>query len=117
VPEYPAFTISTTIKDRLRRLELELQTLQQAGITREQALRQHAKDQAIEVIFHSNKIEGSPLTRGETESALAHSSVDNLSVDELEAKNLETAYLWMLENYPSCSHQPEAGSLAAGPSE
>jgi Fic family protein len=69
---------------------------------------EHAKNQALDVIFHSNKIEGSSLTRGETENALSQTIREGMSERDLEAKNLEAAYYWMLEHYESCFDQPEA---------
>ena len=62
----------------------------------------------MEIIFHSNKIEGNPLTKAETEIVLSQDTPNRPSEKELEAKNLEEAYFWMLENAESCFDQPEA---------
>ncbi|HMH43697.1 MAG TPA: Fic family protein [Pyrinomonadaceae bacterium] len=105
--EYPEFTISPRVKDRLRRLEMTIQELRAKNVLTEDRLMEQALDEALEIIFHSNKIEGSPLTRGETETVLTHDR-DGLSIQELEAKNLETAYYWMLENFKSVFDRPEA---------
>jgi len=61
----------------------------------------------LEVIFHSNKIEGNPLTKGETAHVISGDAT-GLDVHEQEAKNLETAYQWMLDNVESCITSPEA---------
>jgi Fic family protein len=105
--EYPEFTISARVKDRLRQLEITIQELRTQKILTEDRLMEQALDEALEVIFHSNKIEGSPLTRGETETVLAHNQ-EGLTTQELEAKNLEVAYYWMLDNFKSMFDQPEA---------
>lgn len=67
----------------------------------------HGQNQMLEVIFHSNKIEGNPLTKGETEDLLRDER-HVLTPREQEAKNLETAYRWMLDNIDCCVSSPEA---------
>jgi fido (protein-threonine AMPylation protein) len=62
----------------------------------------------LEVIFHSNKIEGNVLTKGETEHLLTDTHKQALTASEKEAKNLESAYRWMLANAGSCSEAPES---------
>ncbi len=106
--EYPQFTISPKVKDRLRVLELTIRELRDRGVFSRERLVEHALDEALEIIFHSNKIEGSPLTRGETETILSQEDRSGLSEKQLEAKNLEAAYYWMLANFESCLEQPEA---------
>lgn len=104
---YPEFTISNRVKDRLRQLELRINELRDAGLLAPERLREHAKNQALDFIFHSIKIEGSCLTRGETEDVLSRPERQGLSEQELEAKNLEVAYDWMLEHFNFAFDQPE----------
>jgi len=59
------------------------------------------------VIFHSNKIEGNLLSKGETAHVLS-SDGTGLTTPEREAKNLEGAYRWVLDNLESCIASPEA---------
>jgi Fic family protein len=106
--QYPEFGISRKVKDRLRDLELRIEELRGKGFLSRERLIEHALDEALEIIFHSNKIEGNPLTKGETESVLSQDDRNVLSEKELEAKNLEAAYDWMLANFESCLDQPEA---------
>lgn len=106
--EYPQFSLSRKVKDALRKLEIKIADLREEGVLRNERLARHAKDQALEVIFHSNKLEGSPLTKGETESVLSASEVAVLSEKQREAKNLEVAYEWMLTSFESLFEQPEA---------
>jgi len=105
---YPEFTIANRVKERLRELELKISELREAGVFTVERLKEHAKSQALDFIFHSNKIEGNQLSRGETENVLAHPEKRQLSEQEREAKNLQEAYRWMLENYDTFFEQPEA---------
>lgn len=108
--QYPQFTLRDTVKDQLRGLEIRLNELREKGQLTRPQIRAHAHDQMLEVIFHSNKLEGSPLTKGETESILSDSLERRLSEKEKEAKNLETAYKWMLDNVEACITSTEAFS-------
>ncbi len=106
--QYPVFTLRPGVKEKLRQLELKLEKLRQAGRLAKDRLVDHAADQMLEVIFHSNKIEGNVLTKGETQNLLAETHKRALTETEREAKNLEAAYKWMLENAGSCSEAPES---------
>jgi len=105
--EYPEFTLRPKVKDELRELEIRLQGLRDKGVLDESKVRKHARDQMLEVIFHSNKIEGNPLTRGETADVL-NSEGARLDPKQWEAKNHESAYQWMLDNLGYCVESPEA---------
>lgn len=105
--EYPEFKIRQAVLDKLRLLENELIESRKAGILgRENAIR-HARDQLLLMVFHSNKIEGNPLTKGETEEIISKDSSSNLSKQEKEAFNLQRAYSWMLDYLNSCFEEPE----------
>jgi Fic family protein/molecular chaperone DnaK (HSP70) len=106
--EYPKFMVAPMIKDRLRELGLRIEDLRAKGLFSEKRLQEHARNQALEIIFHSNKIEGNPLTKAETEIVLAQDSPNRTSERELEMKNLDKAYHWMIENIDSRFKQPEA---------
>jgi hypothetical protein len=105
--QYPEFTLRPKAKERLRQLELKLHQAQPSGVLNKPGLLQHAHDQKLEVIFHSNKIEGNPLTKGETQH-LVSTDGKALTANEQEAKNLELAYDWMIEHLESCAASPEA---------
>jgi hypothetical protein len=77
--QYPEFKIRPKIKDRLQELEIRLVQLHEKGSLTEAKIRKHAEDQMLEVIFHSNKIEGSPLLKGETEAVLLRQQGSGLS--------------------------------------
>jgi Fic family protein len=100
--QYPQFTLRDTVKEQLRELEIKLTELRKDGKLTRPQIHAHARDQMLEVIFHSNKLEGNPLTKGETSSVLSDESDRRLSVKEQEAKNLEAAYKWMLDNIDAC---------------
>jgi hypothetical protein len=105
--EYPEFTLRPKVKDQLRELEIRLEGLRDKGILDESRVMRHARDQMLEVIFHSNKIEGNPLTRGETADVLSGEGT-RLDPKQREAKNHESAYRWMLDNLRYCVESPEA---------
>lgn len=107
VHEYPLFALRPAIKEKLRQFELRLEKLRQAGRLSKQRLVGHAADQMLEIIFHSNKIEGNSLTKGETISLLSDAHRSALTPTEREAKNLEIAYKWMIENAGECGETPE----------
>jgi Fic family protein/molecular chaperone DnaK (HSP70) len=104
--QYPEFTIRPKLKEQLRELEVRLERLRSEGELESSKIRKHAEDQMLEVIFHSNKIEGNPLTKGETAHIIS-SDGSSFSPKEREAKNLEQAYRWMLDNAESCVSSPE----------
>lgn len=106
--QYPTFEVRPGILDKLRLLELEIENRRADGFLNRESLLKHAREKALLVIFHSNKIEGNPLTKGETEEALRSSTPNELSKNQREAFNLEKAYQWMLENIESCFQEPEA---------
>jgi fido (protein-threonine AMPylation protein) len=105
---YPEFTISNRVKERLRELELRINDLREAGVFTAKRLKDHARNQALDFIFHSNKIEGNSLSKGATEAVLSRPEKTRLSEQELEAKNSQAAYRWMLENVDTIFDQPEA---------
>lgn len=106
--QYPEFTVSPKVKSRLMDLNLRIEEYREGGCFSKERLIQHAQEQALEIIFHSNKIEGNSLSKGETQLVLSDPKRDGLSKSQLEAKNLETAYYWMLERADSCFDQPES---------
>jgi len=61
----------------------------------------HAKKFELDFVFHSNKIEGNKLSRGQTESALQTNALHSLSTEEKEVANLRDAYRWVLDTYES----------------
>ncbi len=105
---YPEFTLSKRVKERLRELELKIKNLREEGMFTAERLSDHAKNQALDFIFHSNKIEGNPLSKGETEDILSQPEMRRLSEQEQEAKNSQAAYGWMLDNFETIFDQPQA---------
>ncbi len=104
--QYPEFILSDRIKEQLRGLEIRISGLRADGRLTKSAIHNHARDQMLEVIFHSNKLEGNPLTKGETSSVLSDEMERRLTEKELEAKNLKAAYEWMLDNAEECISGP-----------
>ena len=106
--QYPEFKVKAGVLDQLRQLELDIQELKAGDILTEQTILRHAQENDLLVIFHSNKIEGNPLSIGETEEAIEAKQPYKLSTHQREAYNLQSAYRWMLENLESCHRAPEA---------
>src|SRR5207244_7207114 len=101
---YPELRVSQKTVQRLRELSLQLDQLRLEGILTRSRILKHAADSALNFVFHSNKIEGSPLTIGETEVLATQTSY--LSTDEKEALGAKTAYDWMVENCESVLQSP-----------
>jgi len=102
---YPELRVSQKTVQRLRELSLQLDQLRLEGILTRSRILKHAADSALNFVFHSNKIEGSPLTIGETEVLATQTSY--LSTDEKEALGAKTAYDWMVENCESVLQSPQ----------
>ena len=106
--EYPEFEIGPATKESLRQLEVQIDVHKQEGMLEPQSLLRHARRQALHIVFHSNKIEGNPLTLGETELVLrGKNKKTHLSENEKSASNLEASYRWMLKHRDSCKNEPE----------
>ena len=105
--EYPTFDIILATLDKLRELEKEILEYKASGLLAEENIIKYSLDQILLLVFHSNKIEGNPLTKGETETVIGKNDPSGLSKGEREAYNLERAYKWMLENYNACIEEPE----------
>jgi len=82
-------------------------TLRESAIFDDDKIKDFSKHQMLLLVFHSNKIEGNPLTKGETEKILKKEDIDGFTKSEREAFNLENAYKWMIENYDACTNEPE----------
>lgn len=99
---YPEYQISEKVRARLIRLDERCGELVSAGLLTEEELLRHAEDQELEFIFHSNKIEGNKLSKGQTESVLSGES-RAISNDQREAVNLKDTFSWVLEHRQSCA--------------
>jgi Fic family protein len=105
--DYPTFNVIPATLDKLRELEKEILEYKTSGLLAEENIIKYSLDQMLLLVFHSNKIEGNPLTKGETETVIAKNDPSGFSKGEREAYNLEKAYKWMLENYNACIEEPE----------
>jgi len=104
---YPKFEISHLVSESLREAEIEIQKNIKTGLLSLQNIQKHAKDRKLHMIFHSNKIENNPLTRGETEEALKLKDHNNLTPPQIQAVNHEEAFDWVMENYSALQNEPE----------
>lgn len=103
--KFPSYAISDSAGEAIRKLEEKIKTLR-AVLTKELTC-QLAKDIESDFIFHSIKIEGSSLTRGETDDLLAgkkHASDKEM----LEPQGIRRAYDFVLENEGVLFQSPES---------
>ncbi|HOS45885.1 MAG TPA: Fic family protein, partial [Paludibacter sp.] len=106
--EYPEFWIKPEVMDSLRVLEGEIEDLRTKNLLNRQTMSEYAMDKILLLVFHSNKIEGNPLSKGETETVLSMNGPVAITKQELEAKNLRDAYRWMIDNVDHIYTEPEA---------
>mgnify|MGYP001325942661 CR=1 FL=1 len=104
---YPFFKVNKSILDKLRSFEIYLNEFKNKQNIDKDRLYDYVKKQKLHLIFHSNKIEGNPLTKGETEEVLLRDRKSISGVNEVEAKNHEDAYDWALDNSGFSLESPE----------
>ncbi len=100
---YPEYEVSRDTEARLLKIEHRCQELRKHGILSRDKLIKHANNNELDFIFHSNKIEGNKLSRGETKGTLDMAKSTHRSKDEKEAINLRNAYRWVLEEHQICA--------------
>lgn len=103
---YPAFTISPTAGERLRRAEQAIVEARGSGVLNAQSAKDFSRQEQASFVFHSIKIEGSSLSRGETESIL-DGSTPVLSKEMIEPINVKDAYDFCMENTDRLATTPE----------
>ncbi len=99
---YPEYQVSEDVRARLIRLDEKCAELVTAGLLTEEKILRHAENQELEFVFHSNKIEGNQLSKGQTESTLS-GVTGAISKDQREAVNLRDTFSWVLEYRQSCA--------------
>lgn len=103
--EYPLFVLNKPLKEKLRNIELELKKLQDE-LSNNSRIIDFAKKQKLLLIYHSNKIEGNPLSKGETEALLEGNKKNIKMIKEKEALNLGNAFDWAVNNLESVIDEP-----------
>ena len=105
--KFPIYTISVSTGERVRQLEQRIANLKDQNILQQEKVRQFVKEIECDYVFHSIKIEGNSLTRGETDALLAGKKVAS-SKEMLEPENLRRAYEFVAQNFSSFKNAPEA---------
>jgi molecular chaperone DnaK (HSP70)/fido (protein-threonine AMPylation protein) len=105
--EYPTFKVSESAGARLRNLQLSIEGAIKTNVLSPEEVLRLAKKRKTEFIFHSIKIEGSELTRGETEEALA-GQVPVTTKEMQEPVNVARAYEFVMDNPGAYRETPEA---------
>jgi cell filamentation protein, protein adenylyltransferase len=103
--KYPTFTITDSTGQRLRELESKLEALRSRGEWKPESSLRLARAKEPDFIFHSIKIEGSALTRGDTDDLLAGRKTANTK-EMIEPVNVRAAYEFVLGNASSVTTAP-----------
>ena len=104
--DYPFFAISESAGNQLRLLEARIKKYQTDNLLTPSTVKALAQKQRTSFIFNSIKIEGSGLTKGETELAL--SGTIPIATKELrEPINVANGYDFIMENASSYRQSPE----------
>jgi Fic family protein len=105
--EYPDYKVKPRTTEKLREAEFHFKSYSESGLFSINKVIEFSKEQLLQLVFHSNKIEGSPLTKGETKKIISSGDCRGLNKNQLEAFNLEKAYKWILENYSGYKTEPQ----------
>jgi molecular chaperone DnaK (HSP70) len=103
---YPTFSISESTGNQLRLLEVKIKEYQAAELLNADSVRRLAEKQRTGFIFNSIKIEGSSLSRGETERAL-FGEIPIVSKELKEPVNVAKGYDFVWQNASAYRASPE----------
>ena len=98
IANYPEFFCNKQTKERLLKIEQELEEDKKNGLLSAKISKQALQSKKLEIIYNSNKIEGNRLSQGETTSIVAG---EDILVDQhsaMEVSNLNKAYDYICEN-------------------
>jgi hypothetical protein len=105
--KYPSFTISDSAGARLRALEQTIVQLRASGALTPESCKALAARRESDFVFHSIKIEGSGLTRGDTDELLGGRRTASTK-EMIEPVNVRQAYEFILASHASYKEQPES---------
>lgn len=106
--EYPEFTISKSVAEKSRKLEIDTSKFAKDNINISvSTLKSFLHNKKNEHVYQSNKIEGNPLSKGETEEIIDGAVFKNPTTHQLEAINLSNAFDWVLANFDSLTDTPQ----------
>lgn len=105
--KYPEFSLSNLVGSRLRDLDEKANVAKKRGKLNKSAISAIIEREQATFVFHSVKLEGNALSRGETEDLLAGKKLAS-SPESLEPINVRDAYRFALENSESLRQSPEA---------
>ena len=104
--KFPSYTISVSAGEKIRQLEERIAKLKEQGFLHIDKVQKFVKEMESDYVFHSIKIEGSSLTRGETDDLLTGKKTAS-SKEMLEPENLRKAYEFVAQNCASFKDAPE----------
>lgn len=105
--KYPTYSLAVSTGERIRQLEERIAKMKSEKILQNETIQKFVKEIESDFIFHSIKIEGSSLTRGETDELLSGRKTAS-SKEMVEPENLRRAYEFVVENCSSFKNTPEA---------
>ena len=105
--QYPVFRISDSAGVRLRKLDQEIEEARKERYLRPETAVKYASEKQSEFVFHSIKIEGSSLTRGETDDLLEQRKTAT-NAEMVAPGNVRDAYQFILKSAAAYKETPEA---------
>lgn len=105
--KYPEFEINRIISENLRKTEIEINEYKKDNLLKQDLVVGHSKSRKLHMIFHSNKIEGNKLSKGETQALLESKPTEDRTVAQIEAINHEIAFDWVIDNFHGLQDEPE----------
>jgi len=106
-PKFPSYAISDSAGEFIRKLEEKIKGLKTENKLTKETVLKLATEIESDFIFHSIKIEGSSLTRGETDDLLAGKKQASAK-EMLEPQSLRRAYEFVVESQSTLFQSPES---------
>jgi len=105
--QYPNFRVSDSAGVRLRSLDQKIEAARKDGYIQVASAQSYARAKQSDFVFHSIKIEGSNLTKGETD-ALLEDRTTPTNREMIVPGNVRDAYDFVLQTAGTYKETPEA---------
>lgn len=104
---YPTFAVSESAGAQLRALEQRFQQAKSDGLLEKERVEEYSRHKQTEFVFHSIKIEGSTLSKGETEALVEGKAIATKTEMQVPI-NVRDAYQFVLGNAAAYKESPAA---------
>ena len=104
--EYPEFKVTNQVARKLIAIENEYKENYKDELFSNENIKEFLRNKKCLHVYQSNKIEGNPLSKGETEELILQTSSNGFTLPKREATNLANAFDWALENLDFCMERP-----------